>query len=154
VSNTSNPLGSYRIWSIPTADKHNPGCPCFGDFDQLGVDNNGIYIDTDEFGVNTNAFNGVIIYAVSKQTIEQVAHTGIPPTVFTYRLPIDNFGQPIYITPSQSPPGAKFAPNTEYFVESNGNAVSDDHLEVYAMHDTSDLATPAAPPMFGTLVKS
>ncbi len=154
ISNGSNPLGSYKIWSFSTADKHNPGCPCFGDFDQLGVDNNGIYIDTDEFGVSSNAFNGVIIYAVSKQTIEQVSHTGIPPTFFTYRLPIDNFGTPIYITPAQSPPGAKFAPNTEYFVESNGNAQSDNRLEVYAMHDTSDLATPAAPPMFGTEVKS
>ena len=154
VSNSSNPLGSYRIWSIPTSDKHNPGCPCFGDFDQLGVDNNGIYISTNEFGNTSSAYNGVIIYAVSKQTIEQVSHTGIPPTFFTYRVPVDNFGQPYHIAPAETPPGSKFAPNTEYFVETNGNAFSDDHLEVYAMHDTSDLATPAAPPLFGYEVKS
>ncbi len=154
VSNGPNPLGSYRIWSIPTEDKSTAGCPCFGDFDQLGVDNNGIYISTNEFGNTSGAYNGVIIYAVSKQTIEQVSHTGIPPTFFTYRIPIDNFGQPYHIAPAETPPGAKFAPNTEYFVETNGNAFSDDHLEVYAMHDTSDLATPAAPPLFGYELKS
>ncbi len=154
VSNSSNPLGTYRIWSIPTADKHNPGCPCFGDFDQLGVDNNGVYISTNEFGVNSSAYNGVIIYAVSKQTIEQVRHTGIPPTFFTYRIPVDNFGAPYHVAPAESPPGAKFAPNTEYFVETNGNAFSDSHLQVYAMTNTSALATPAAPTLVGYEIKS
>jgi hypothetical protein len=154
ISNSPNPLGSYRIWSIPTADRSTAGCPCFGDFDQLGVDNNGIYISTNEFGLTSGAYNGVIIYAVSKQTIEQFSHTGIPPTLFTYRIPVDNFGAPYHIAPSETPPGAKFAPNTEYFVETNANAFSDNHLEVYAMHNTSDLATPAAPPLFGFEVKS
>ncbi len=154
ISNSPNPLGSYRIWSIPTSDNHTAGCPCFGDFDQLGVDNNGIYISTNEFGNTSGAYNGVIIYAVSKQTIEQVRHTGIPPTFFTYRIPIDNFGAPYHIAPAESPPGARFAPNTEYFVETNGNAQADNHLEVYAMTDTSDLATPAAPPLVGYEVKS
>lgn len=154
VSDSADPLGSYTIWSIPTADPNNPGCPCFGDFDQLGVDNNGIYITTDEFGLNSNAFNGVIMYAVSKQTIEQVASTGIPPTFFTYRMPVDNFGQPIYLSPSGSPPGARFAPNTEYFVETNENVQSDNQLEVYALNDTSLLAQPAAPPLFGYEVQS
>lgn len=146
VSNSSDPLGSYTIWSIPTADKGTKNCPCFGDFDQLGVDNNGIYISTNEFGL-VSGYNGVIIYAVSKQTIENVSTTGIPPTFFRYRVPKDSFGLTYHIAPAQSPPGARFAPNTEYFVEANNNKASDDHLEVYAMKDTSLLAQPAAPPL-------
>ena len=83
------------------------------------------------------AFNGAVIYAISKEQIETVAETGILPTVFGYRLTKDPFGQPYMVAPTSTPPGAQFAHNTEYFVESNSNAESDDHLMVYALHDTS-----------------
>lgn len=154
VSNSADPLGSWTIWSIPTSDSSTPGCPCFGDFDQLGVDNNGIYISTNEFSNSGTAYNGVIIYAVSKQTIEQFANTGIPPTFFAYRVPLDAFGQTYHIAPAESPPGAKFAPDTEYFVETNPNAASDDHLEVYALTSTSMLAAPSPPPLSSAYVDS
>ena len=153
VSNSSDPLGSYTIWSIPTSDDGTPNCPCLGDFDQLGVDNNGIYISTNEFG-DVSGYNGVVIYAVSKQTLENFSTTGIPPTFFTYRVPTDSLGSTYHIAPAVTPPGAKFAPNTEFFVETNSNAFSDNHLEVYAMKDTSLLAQPAAPPLVQTVVSS
>ncbi len=151
VSNTSDVMGSYSVWAINTTDASTPGCPCFGDFDQLGADNNGIYIATNEFSDSpTGPYNGAIIYAMSKQTLEQVANTGIPPTVFRYRVTEDYFGQPYHISPASSPPGATFAPGTEYFVESNGNAFADNHLAVYAMTNTSLLAQPAPPPLVAT----
>ena len=80
----------------------------------------------------------MIIYAISKEQLETVAATGILPPVFGYRLTKDPFGQPYIVAPTSTPPGAKFAPNTEYFVESNGNALSDNHLVVYALNDTSE----------------
>ncbi|HXZ99515.1 MAG TPA: hypothetical protein VEK76_04120 [Candidatus Binatia bacterium] len=153
VSNTFDPLGTYNIYSFDTTDASTPNCPCFGDFDQLGVDDNGIYISTNEFG-DASGYNGVIIYALSKQLLETEKQTGISPTLFEYRLPSDFFGAPYHIAPAQTPPGAKFAPNTEYFVESNSNAASDDHLAVYAMIDTSLLATPAPPPLLSTEIVS
>jgi hypothetical protein len=154
VSNTSDVMGKYTIWSWNTTDPTTANCPCFGDFDQLGVDNNGIYIATNEFSTGGAGFNGVIIYAVSKQTLEQVANTGILPTLFRYRIKLDYFGQPYHISPASTPPGAKFATNTEYFVESNGDASTADHLAVYALRDTANLATPAPPPMDATEVQS
>ena len=36
VSDTSDPTGSYEIWSIDTTDASTTGCPCFGDYDQIG----------------------------------------------------------------------------------------------------------------------
>ena len=57
--------------------------------------------------------------------------------MFGFRLTKDPFGQPYIVAPTSTPPGGEFAPDTEYFVESNGNAVSDNHLVVYAMNDTS-----------------
>ena len=154
ISNSPDPLGSWTIWSIPTSDNSTTDCPCFGDFDQLGVDDNGIYISTNEFNNAGTAYNGVIIYAVSKQTIENFSITGIPPTFFTYRVPTDAFGQTYHIAPSETPPGAAFAPNTEYFVETNADAFSDTHLEVYAMTDTSLLAQPAPPALSNDYITS
>jgi hypothetical protein len=149
VSDTSDPLGEYTILSFSTTDRTEPNCPCYGDFDQLGADDNGIYISTNEFG-DQGGFNGVVIYAMSKQLLETEATTGIPPTLFAYHVPKDPFGQPYHVAPAQTPPGAMFAQDTEYFVESNSDAFGDHHLVVYAMTNTSLLAQPAPPPLIRT----
>jgi hypothetical protein len=154
VSNTADPTGSYTVYSWSTTDAHTAGCPCFGDYDEFGADGNGIYVTTDEFGISTPAYNGVVIYAISKETLEMAATTGIAPTVFAYRLTKDPFGQPYIVAPTSTPPGARFATNTEYFVESNGNAFSGHHLVVYALNDTSLLAQPAPPTFYRTEVST
>jgi hypothetical protein len=150
VSDTPDPTGTYTVYSWDTSDTTTAGCPCFGDYDQFGADDNGIYVATDEFGIDSGAFNGAIIYAISKEQLETAAATGILPTVFAYRLTMDPFGQPYAVAPTSTPPGAKFAPNTEYFVESNSNQLSDNHLLVYALNNTSLLGAPAAPTMYRT----
>jgi hypothetical protein len=158
VSTTVDPTGTYTIYAFPTTDTSTAGCPCFGDYDELGADNNGIYITTDEFGIASGAYNGVIIYAVSKETLELAAGGNVPlPPVIGYRLTKDPFGQPYIVAPTSTPPGAKFAPNTEYFVESNSNLFSDDRLLVYALSNTSTLATPGAivpPTLYRRLVSA
>ncbi len=154
VSATSDPTGTYTIYSFDTTDASTAGCPCFGDYDQLGADNNGIYIATDEFGIATPAYNGAIVYAISKETLEIAAAEGFAPTGFGYRLAKDPFGQPYIVAPTSTPPNAKFAPDTEYFVESNSNAPSDNRLLVYALNDTSTLASPAPPNLYRTKVNT
>lgn len=146
VSNTPDPTGTYTIWSWDTTDASTAGCPCFGDYDNLGADANGIYVATDEFGINSGAYNGVIIYAIAKAELETVAQTGIVPPVVAYRLTKDPFGAPYVVAPASTPPGGRFAPGTEYFVESDNNQASDNHLLVYAMHDTSDLGLVSSGP--------
>jgi hypothetical protein len=152
VSDTPDPTGTYTVYSWDTSDTTTGGCPCFGDYDQFGADDNGIYVATDEFGIDSGAYNGVIIYAISKEQLETAAATGILPTVFAYRLTTDPFGQPYVVAPTSTPPGAKFAPNTEYFVESNSNQPSDNHLLIYALNNTSLLGAPAPPTMYRTEV--
>jgi hypothetical protein len=154
VSDTSDPTGSYSIWSIDTTDAATANCPCFGDYDQIGADDNGIYIATDEFSTAGSGYNGVVLYALSKELIETYSSTGIPPVAFGYRINQDYFGQPYLLSPTETPQGAQFAKDTEYFVESNGNAVSDDHLAVYALKNTSLLAAPAPPNLYRTEVTS
>jgi hypothetical protein len=147
VSNTQDPTGGYTVYSWNTTDAKTKGCPCFGDYDNLGADSNGIYVTTDQFAIApTGPFNGVVIYAISKAELESAAQTGILPAVVGYRLTKDPFGQPYIVAPASTPPGGRFAPGTEYFVESNGNAGSDNHLVVYAMNDTSELTLASSGP--------
>jgi hypothetical protein len=74
VSETGNPLGGWRIWSIDTTNNGANGTPdhgcldaaCFGDYPQIGMDANGFYITTNEFEFFGDGFNGAQLYAVSK----------------------------------------------------------------------------------------
>jgi hypothetical protein len=152
VSDTQDPTGSYTVYSWVTTDAAAAGCPCFGDYDNLGADGNGIYITTNELGLTSNADNGVIVYAISKEQIENVAKTGALPAVVGYRLATTPFGTPEVIAPASTPPGARFARDTEYFAESDNNVLSDHHLLVYALHNTSLLAAAIPPTMYRTEV--
>jgi hypothetical protein len=111
-------------------------------------------VATDEFGI-THGYNGVVLYGIAKGENETVAQTGILPPVVGYRIPTDPFGATEIIAPATTPPGGRYAPGTEYFIESNPDAFSDNHLMVYAMHDTADLTlfTSGPPSLFRTEVK-
>jgi hypothetical protein len=146
VSNTPDPTGSYTIYSWNTTDAGHGACPCFGDYDNLGADANGIYVATDEFGI-THGYRGVVIYGIAKGELETAGQTGIIPQVVGFRIPTDPFGQTYVIAPASTPPGGKYAPGTEYFIESNPDQLSGNQLMVYAMHDTADLTlTSSGPP--------
>ena len=55
VSNSSNPTGSWTIYSLDTTNDgldgtpSHPDCPCFGDQPLIGTDTHGFYISTNEF---------------------------------------------------------------------------------------------------------
>jgi hypothetical protein len=77
VSNTSVPTGQWTVFRFDTTDDglqgtpNHPGCPCFGDQPLIGIDNNGFYISTNEFGATV--FNGAQIYAISKEELAEAA---------------------------------------------------------------------------------
>lgn len=163
VSKTSDPLGNYEVFGIDTTDASNPvgDCPCFGDFDQIGADANGFYITTNEFS-NIGAapgFNGTVMYALSKWRLELAADGAPMPPVAVYQITGDAFGssdgsQPYHVSPASTPPGGSYAPDTEYFVESNSNASSDNHLIVYALTNTGALFFGGTPPLAATEIAS
>jgi hypothetical protein len=146
VSITSNPFGNFSVFSIDTSDSSNTanGCPCFGDFDQVGSDGTGFYITTNEFPLNSGGpgFNGTVIYAMSKSELVSAADGGPAPTVERYTIPSsqDPFAG-YHVSPSTVTQGSK-APNTEYFVESNANLPNNataNALEVFAFLHTNRL---------------
>lgn len=155
VSRTTNGLGNYTIFSIPTgAGFIDPSdCPCTGDFDMIGADNNGFYLDVNEFGQTT--YHGADIFAVSKRGLIAAANGGTA-TVFLYTVPTnsDPFGG-FRLAPASTTQGSRF-PNTEYFVENDANLNSNTSLEVWALLHTGSLngASPTAPPLVETSVET
>ena len=161
VSVTTDPFGSYDVFAIDTADSSNSvnGCPCYGDFDQVGSDGSGFYIATNEFPLNPGGagFNGAVIYAISKSGLISAANGGAVPTVDRYALPVpsDPFAG-YHVSPSTVTEGST-APNTEYFVESNANLPNNataSGLEVFALLHTKGLNTGSPPPMVEKTINS
>lgn len=147
VSQTTDPLGGYTIFSIDTTDAGNTagGCPCLGDFDQVGADHNGFYIATNEFSINGPNFNGSIIYAASKSGLISAANGGPLPAWQSYVIPtgLDPFGA-YHLSPSSVTQGSA-SPGTEYFVESDSNDPSGAGLLVFELQNTAVLNSGGAP---------
>ena len=149
VSQTTNALGAYTIFSIDTSTSviDHSICPCLGDFDMVGADNSGFYITTNEFSITGPGFNGTNLYAMSKKGLIAAANGGPSAPVFQYPIPTlsDPFGA-FHLAPSSVTQGSA-VPNNEYFVESDGNNVSNSALEVWALTGTRSLnaSTPTAP---------
>ena len=82
VSDTPNPTGSFTTFAINSTDASDSGCPCFGDYPMIGTDANGFYLTTNEFSIYRPNFNGVQVYAMSKQELVAAADgSGSAPTV-------------------------------------------------------------------------
>jgi hypothetical protein len=161
VSATRDPLGTFLIYSIDTSNLADiaGGCPCLGDFDQIGADANGIYIATIEFSVHGQNSHGTVIYAISKKRLIQAAQgQPVSPVAHVYRIGLgDPFGS-YHLSPASAPPGAA-SPGTEYFVESDGALPADNKtfgsgLEVFALLHTAMLNSGQAPVLAQTRVRT
>ena len=80
VSQTSNPTGAWNLYSVNTTDDGSNGtpqhanCPCLPDQPLLGANRDGVFIDTNEFQNNAQAFfNGGQIYALGRARLESGA---------------------------------------------------------------------------------
>jgi hypothetical protein len=80
ISQTSNPTGSWNLYSLDTSSdglngtpKHT-GCPCLPDQPLLGANRDGVFINVNEFQDNANFFfNGGQIYALGRAALESGA---------------------------------------------------------------------------------
>ncbi len=166
VSDSTAVLGRYTVFAINTTDASNTagGCPCFGDFDQVGANANGFYIATNQYSVTGTSYNGAVIYALSKSQLVAAAEsaTASAPNVVTYQMStnLDPFAS-YHLSPSTAV-GSGGPPNVEYFVESNANAteanisgaVVGTGLEVFALLNTNVLNSNGVPTLVQTTVNS
>jgi hypothetical protein len=80
VSQTSDPTGTWNLYSFDTSDDGlngtpaHTGCPCLPDQPLLGANRDGVFVDTNEFQDNPNFFfNGGQIYALGRKHLESGA---------------------------------------------------------------------------------
>ena len=80
VSHTSDPTGTWNLYSFDTSNDGlngtpaHTGCPCLPDQPLLGANRDGVFIDTNEFQDNPSFFfNGGQIYALGRASLESGA---------------------------------------------------------------------------------
>jgi hypothetical protein len=157
VSQTSDPLGGWGLFMIDSTNDASDGtpsdlnCPCFGDQPRIGADANGFYITTDIYPIH-GLFNsdGGELYAVSKTGLAGAVVGGpLPVLVVIHNGAVKVDGFPANaLQPAETPQGASYAPNTEYFLNNpdyNGFATSggvgEHAVELWALGGTSTLNT-------------
>lgn len=126
VSQTSDPTGTYGLFSLDTTNDGSdgtpaePNCPCFGDQPRIGADAHGFYISTDSYPIH-GVFNsnGGELYASSKQGLAAAATgSAAPPALVAIHvgaIPIDGYPANA-VQPAETPEGGSYAPNREYFL--------------------------------------
>jgi hypothetical protein len=162
VSQTSDPRGSWNIYTVPVQNDGtcsgtwydgSPNNACLGDYPHIGADANGFYITTNSYSFFGNDFWGAQIYAFSKQALAAGNTTVAVTRIDTHGLDSGNSG--FTLAPAQAPPGGaqeSKANGTEYFLSSNaadeahGNGASigprsSNQILVWALANTASLGT-------------
>ncbi len=122
VSNTSSPLGTWRIWRLPVQDDGTQGTPnhncslgpCLGDYPHIGANANGFFVTVNEYSFFGPEFKSANVFAFSKHALEFANST----TVVQFATPTADHGMPGFtLAPATAPGGDLFG--TEYFLSSN-----------------------------------
>ncbi len=158
VSQTSSPLGTWKIYHLDVTndgDASVPGGgpgPYLGDYPHIGADRYGFYITTNAYPFFANGFNGAQLYAMSKHQL--AAGVDSPTVVHFGHLVVDkafvaNTG--FTVEPATSPAGIYADANggTEYFLsslaaEEAGGDVNnnfDNRIALWALTNTQSLDT-------------
>jgi hypothetical protein len=156
VSRTSDPLGSWDVYTIAAQNNGTDGTPdhgceggfCIGDYPHIGADAFGFYITTNEYAFFGDGYNGVQLYAFSKFGLA----TGFATDALAFEnLSIPELAIPAFtIRPAQSRPSSwdLRGKGTAWFVGGTvgdgyeTGITSDDHMVVWALVGTKTLGTP------------
>lgn len=147
VNSSGNPENIWTQYQIDTTNAGGNGCPCFGDQPTLGIDQDNLYVTTNEFSILGPQFNGAQVYAFSKK--DMVAGT---PVHFAHFANLTIGGT---IAASVQPAISTGAPNAEFFLSSlDPTATTDNRLGVWAMTDRTALQHGALPKLSRTVITS
>ncbi len=144
--NTGNPITNpWLVYRIDTTEAQDAGCPCLPDFDQFGIDQNNIYISSNEFPISGPGFNGAEIFAISKSQLE----AGVAANYVRFGE-LSMAGAPAY----HVQPAISYGnPSAEYFLNSlDPNSTFDNRLGVWAMTNTASVTTGVGMPALSSIV--
>ncbi len=154
VSQTSNPTGTWNLYSMDTSNDGKFGtpthavCPCLPDQPLLGANRDGVFIDVNEFENNAQAFfNGGQIYALGRAALESGASSlvldhldiGTVPTGDA-NLPFWGSLQPaVSVTPPRSGTEMLMTGGPEDVFQNN--APLDDRIAAWSLTGTRSLGS-------------
>lgn len=152
VSASADPTGDWRIFEIDATNSGEFGGPahdgcslgCFGDYPQIGFDDNGLYITTVEFGVFSATFNGAQLYAINKYDLYDADGPDDPVRIKHFEnlaSEADGTGGTTYsVQPVDGAPGER-VPDTMFFGMLNTiYASAADTISVFRLDNTDKLA--------------
>jgi len=168
VSQSSSPLGTWKIYKLPVQDDGTQGTPnhhcsadpivrpwrtnlnaCIGDYPHIGADANGFYITTNEYSFFGPEYKAAQVYAFSKSALAAGAAT-VDVTQIDTTNAVQGNQAGFTLWPAVSPNGQFQRANggTEYFLSSNAadevnpllNGTSN-HIVLWALANTKSLRT-------------
>jgi hypothetical protein len=148
VSTSGNPTGLWHQYRIDTSDLGGNGCPCFGDQPRMGIDQNNIYVSTDEFSIQGPQFSGGQLYAIAKRDLVN----GRPTAHFVHFANLRSGGAlALGIEPALS----KGTPAAEYFMNTlDPNRTFDNRIGVWALTHGNLVATGGMPTLTTKVISS
>ena len=148
VNPTGDPTTPWTTYRIDTTDPGNRGCPCFGDQPLLGIDQDNIYVSTNEFSILGPQFNGAQLYAISKSELVALARS----VHFVHFGSLRIGGA---IAASVQPAISFGTPDAEYFMNSlDPNGTFDNRIGVWAMTNRQAVSQGGTPTLSHLVITS
>ena len=148
MNTTGDPTTPWTTYRIDTTDLGNPGCPCFGDQPLLGIDQDNIYVSTNEFSILGPQFNGAQIYAISKSELVALAKS-------VHFVHFGNLRIGGAIAASVQPAISFGTPDAEYFMNSlDPNGTFDNRIGVWAMTNRQAVSQGGTPTLSHLVITS
>lgn len=142
VSQTGDPTGNYYIYSMDTTDWANRQCPCVPDYPQIGADQYGIYISSNEFNTDSGQFIDATILALDKLALA----SGNVPNAIQFTIQ-PNTGYEFAVKPAVTPPGGAYyaaSGGLEYLVSTVFEFSVGTSVGLWALSNTSSISTTPA----------
>ena len=154
VNSSGNPENIWTQYEVDTTNAGGNGCPCFGDQPTLGMDQDNLYVTTNEFSILGPEFNGAQVYAFSKKDLVAGA-----PAHFAHFGNLNIGGT---LAASVQPAISTGSPSAEFFLSTQDSLAGDKNatngagsvIGVWAMTNRTALQNGHSPVLSSTLISS
>ncbi|MDQ2904508.1 MAG: hypothetical protein ABI456_01010 [Ktedonobacteraceae bacterium] len=148
VNSSGDPTKAWTVYRVDTTNPNGNGCPCFGDQPLLGLDQDNIYVSTNEFSILGPQFNGAQIYAISKSELVALASS----VNFVHFANLTIGGN---LAASVQPATTYGHSDAEYFLNSlDPFGTFDNRLGVWAITDRGAVTSGGIPHLSHVLIQS
>ncbi|HEX7734417.1 MAG TPA: hypothetical protein VF458_06135 [Ktedonobacteraceae bacterium] len=154
VNHSGDPTTPWTVYHLEASDDGtlgqpaHTGCPCLGDQPLLGIDQQNVYISTNEFPLVSNGFNGAQIYALSKHQL-----FGLSQQV--HFVHFDNLSIGGTVAASVQPATTNGDADAEFFMNSlDPFGTFDNRLGVWALTNRSKVSSGGIPTLSSLVITS